>query len=148
MTTPSAADPSTRHVDPVTLWAGRSLVVIGVGHMALLLPRAVRDGSARRWITGDLRGRGTGRPGRTRTALAFWEGPGSLGVPLAVAGGLVVRLARSGVPVPRTALAVLAAWAGFGAAVLEPSGFPLAAVPVGLLAVADRRRGAAPPARG
>lgn len=121
-----------------TLWAGRSLVVIGVGHMALLLPPAVRSGAARRWLAGDLRRSGT--PGRARTELAFWQGPGSLGVPLAVAGALVVRLARAGMPVPRSATAVLAAWAAFGAAVLEPSGYPLGVVPVALLIAAERGR--------
>jgi Family of unknown function (DUF6463) len=127
-------------MDPnrATLWAGRSLTVIGIGHMTLLLPPALRDGSARRWLAGDLRS-ADGQAGG-RTALRFWEGPGSLGVPLAVVGALVVRLARAGVPVPRSATAVLAAWGAFGAAVLEPSGYPLAVVPVGLLVSAERRR--------
>jgi hypothetical protein len=127
-------------MDPnrATLWAGRSLAVIGIGHMTLTLSPAVRSGAARRWLAGDLWS--TDRPGSGRTELAFWRAPGSLGVPLAVAGALVVRLARAGVPVPRPVTGVLAAWGAFGAAVLEPSGYPLAVVPVGLLIAAERGR--------
>ena len=124
--------------DRATVAAGRALVAIGVGHMALCLPPAVRHGQARAWLRGELHR--DPRRGSAPSELAFWRGPGSLGVPLAVLGGVVAAMGRAGVPVPRAVVAALAGWAGFGAAVLEPSGFPLAAVPVGLLVAADRRR--------
>ena len=130
---------TTTPSDRATLAAGRALLGIGLGHLALCLPPAVRHGQAGAWLRGELRR--DPRRGAAPSELAFWRGPGSLGVPLAVLGGVIAAMGRAGVPVPRAGVAALAAWAGFGAAVLEPSGFPLAAVPVGLLVAADRRRG-------
>lgn len=63
----------------------------------------------------------------------FWAGVGSFAVPLLVIGLIVCRLADAGIDVPRFVPLILGAWLVICSLLVEPSGFPLGFIPVGML---------------
>ncbi|WP_407839284.1 DUF6463 family protein [Streptomyces sp. DSM 116496] len=141
VTTPGvgAATAGAARARTLTLWAGRSTVFIGLGHIAFLA--AQTRSSWGDWLSGALHGRAAIEDPANADALrTFWALPGSFAVPLILLGLLVVRMARTGQEVPRYLGWTLAAWVLLCGWILEPSGFPLGLVPTALLLLAHRAR--------
>lgn len=130
----------------LTIWAGRSTVVIGVVHIAFLAVKTwSRWGD---WLGGELHGTAAIEdPANAASLSGFWALPGSFAVPLILLGLLVTRMARTGQEIPRHLGWSLGAWVLLCAWILEPSGFLLGLVPVTLLLLARRassRHGSTP----
>lgn len=127
---PTGASAATPNPARRTLVAGWSLIVIGVGHTAIL---AVMSGHViPGWLTGEMHG-ALFSSAITETQLAFWAGPGGFPLPLVLLGCLTIGRARKGEAMPRYVGWALAAWAVFGSYVGFPGGFLLFALPVPLL---------------
>ncbi|WP_256356071.1 DUF6463 family protein [Streptomyces sp. PKU-EA00015] len=122
----------------MSLWAGRILVVMGVGHLIAL---GAQNGEyVDEWFSGALWGlprdefvHPSGANG------AFWIVVASFAVPLLLLGLLICQLARRGVAVPQSIGWGLATWCLVGAAILEPTPLLLGLVPAVLLIRAARR---------
>ncbi|MGW9346444.1 DUF6463 family protein [Nocardiopsis flavescens] len=137
-------------------WASVVMLVLGVGHLALLTLFSGADMAA--WVGRGLWAAvplelGGAEPSAAylRNEVAFWAGPGSFAVPLALLGALVWNLAGRGVAVPAWVGWTLAAWCLAGGVLLVPSPY-FAGVAAGLLIVLaarrDRARGRRGPAPG
>ncbi|MGW3564900.1 DUF6463 family protein [Streptomyces sp. NPDC000941] len=125
-----------------TLWAGRSLVVLGIGHLVGM--GAQNTGHMDDWFRGDLWGLPREQFAHPSGANgAFWIVLASFAVPLLLLGFLVCHLARLGVVVPQSIGWGLAAWSVVGAAILEPTPLLLGLVPAVLLIREARRTPAA-----
>ena len=123
-------------VDRLSHRAGTIIVAIAATHVAYFLPSALE--AAGDWMDGalwalDLDAEMTG------TDAAFWALPGGFAVPVGLLGLLVRRQARQGTPPPAYLGWGLGAWALLASLITEPSGFPVALVPAGMLVVAARR---------
>lgn len=126
----------------LTVWAGRSTVVIGVAHLVYFALKTRPHWGG--WAGGVLHGRtAIEDPANAVSLSGFWSLPGSFAVPLILLGLLVSRMARTGQELPGYLAWTLAAWVLLCALVLEPSGFPLGIVPVTLLLLGRRHRGSA-----
>ncbi|KJY30292.1 MULTISPECIES: DUF6463 family protein [unclassified Streptomyces] len=119
-------------------WAGRILVVMGVGHLVVL---GVQNAEyLDEWFGGALWGLPRGEfvhPGGANGA--FWIVIGSFAVPLLLLGLLVDHLARRGVAVPQSVGWGLAAWCLVGSTILQPTPLLLGLVPALLLIRSTRR---------
>ncbi|MFE4259726.1 DUF6463 family protein [Streptomyces sp. NPDC056883] len=141
VTTPAAGAARAR---TLTIWAGRSTVFIGLGHIAFFA--AQTRSSWGDWLSGALHGRAAMEdPANLDSLRLFWALPGSFAVPLILLGLLVVRMARTGQEIPRYLGWTLAAWVLLCGWILEPSGFPLGLAPTALLLLAHRARPEARP---
>jgi hypothetical protein len=78
----------------------------------------------------------------TQSEAYFWSLLGSFAVPLLLLGALITRSAQEGRALPGYVTWTIAAWALGCAVIMEPSGFPLGLIPIGLLFAAEvmRRR--------
>lgn len=134
----TTAVPPTRRSSPAalrtTLAAGWSLVAIAVLHTAFF----AFDAPWGDWIDGELRG----GEADAESVAVFWALPGGVVMPVLLFAALLIKTARSGRRVGAGFGLALAAWAGFCAWLVGPSGFLTVFVPAGLLvlaAVLDRR---------
>lgn len=118
----------------LTLWAGRSMILIAVAHTLVFVPLAPWSS----WLAGDLRN----RVADAESVALFWALPGGFVVVLTLLGLLVARAGRQGQQVPGYVGWVSLAWGAMAVGLIGPSGFMLAAIPAGLLIAAsftDRR---------
>ncbi|MFD7260522.1 DUF6463 family protein [Streptomyces sp. NPDC059874] len=140
ITPPSAAAAAGEaRARTLTIWAGRSTVVIGVVHIAVFLVQTWSSWGD--WLTGRLHGpTAIEDPANLDSLRLFWALPGSFAVPLVLLGLLFIRMARTGQEVPRYLGWTLAAWVILCGWILEPSGFLLGLVPTALLLLAHRAR--------
>ncbi|MCX5380411.1 DUF6463 family protein [Streptomyces sp. NBC_00091] len=135
-TTAGAARNRTR---TLTIWAGRSTVLIGIGHIAVFTVQTWSSWGD--WVTGRLHGvAAIEDPVNADSLRLFWSLPGSFAVPLILLGLLIIQMARTGQEIPRYLAWSLAAWVLLCGWILEPSGFPLGLVPITLLLLAHRAR--------
>ena len=117
------------------------LVFLGTGH--LVLASVITSETLTNWVDNGvwaavpLLGSFT-EPGAARNALAFWGGPGSFAVPLAILGLLVWHLASRSIPVPAFVGWIIALWCLAGALILVPSPFILGAAAGVLVVMAAR----------
>ncbi|WP_051177868.1 DUF6463 family protein [Nocardia concava] len=138
MTTVDSISPIQR--DPArarTIWAGRSIIAIGVLHTAYFLP--VTKPSWSDWFSGSL-SRGGDRPSDAQSLADFWALPGSFVVPLIALGALIIKSGREDREIPRSVGISLGIWSAANFALLFPSGFVLGLIPAGLLVAARRTR--------
>ncbi|MCX5192543.1 DUF6463 family protein [Streptomyces sp. NBC_00249] len=141
----TSADPDRSRSRSLTVWAGRTTVAIGLLHLVYFTVKSWSRWDD--WAGGALRSRAAiDDPANSPSLSAFWALPGSFAVPLVLLGLLLVRMARTGQEVPGYVPWTLGAWVLLCAAVLEPSGFPLGIVPVGLLLAARYGRSGTPTA--
>lgn len=131
-------------------WAGGIMIVLGVGHLGLLLVFSGEDvaGWVDRgvWAAVPLQVSASDAPTveSLTNATAFWAGPGSFAVPLALLGCLVWWLAGRAVAVPAWLGWGIVVWTAIGGIVLVPSPF-FAGTIAGVLIVVAARRSAATP---
>nr|WP_281387746.1 DUF6463 family protein [Nonomuraea rhodomycinica] len=131
MSTTPAAYPPALSVPPsrLTVWAGRTMILIAVAHTAVFARLAPWSS----WLAGDLRNRAAD----SDSVATFWALPGGFVVVLVLLGLLVARAGRQGQHVPGYVGWVILAWGALGVSLIGPSGFLLAAVPAGLLIAAN-----------
>jgi hypothetical protein len=123
----------------LNLLAGRIMMVLAVAHLLLFTGVALWSGYLAGWVSGELRSLYLFTAFETTPSHAsFWGGIGGVPIPLLLCGAIVVTLAKAGLAVPRYVGYGLGAWVVVVALILEPSGFPLALLPVGLLIAAQR----------
>lgn len=119
------------------LWAGRSLIAMGVVHlvgMGAQTTQYVDD-----WFTGSLWGLSRAEfTSPSGAGGAFWLVVASFAVPLLLLGVLVVHLAKRGAAVPESIGWGLAAWCVFGSVILEPAPLALGLFPAVLIVLAAR----------
>ncbi|BEK91323.1 DUF6463 family protein [Nocardia seriolae] len=120
-----------------TLWAGRSVIAIGLLHTAYFIP--VTRPSWAEWFSGGL-SRHTDDSSHAQPLADFWALPGSFVVPLIALGLMITKSAREDREVPRAVGISLGVWSAANFAVLFPSGFVLGLIPAGLLISARRAR--------
>ncbi|MET7464160.1 DUF6463 family protein [Nonomuraea sp. NPDC005501] len=113
----------------LTIWAGRTMVLIAVAHTAVFARLAPWSS----WLAGDLRNRAAD----SDSVATFWALPGGFVVVLALLGLLVARMGRQGHHVPGYVGWVTLAWGALAVTLIGPSGFLLAAIPAGLLIAAN-----------
>nr|WP_281395047.1 DUF6463 family protein [Streptosporangium sandarakinum] len=131
MSTTPAAYPPALSAPPsrLTIWAGRSMILIAVAHTAVFARLAPWSS----WLAGDLRNRAAD----SDSVATFWALPGGFVVVLVLLGLLVARAGRQGQNVPGYVGWVILAWGALAVSLIGPSGFLLAAVPAGLLIAAN-----------
>ncbi|MFC5820108.1 DUF6463 family protein [Nonomuraea harbinensis] len=122
---PASSAPPSR----LTIWAGRSMIIIAVAHTAVFALLAPWSS----WLAGDLR---NGVADADSLAI-FWALPGGFVVVLALLGLLVARLGRQGHHVPGYVGWATLAWGALAVTLIGPSGFLLTAVPAALLITAN-----------
>ena len=118
-------------------WAGRILVVFGIGHLAGSLALTSRD-HAHRWFSAQLWRPEEGILDMSPAMAAFWLTTGSLGAPLIVLGVLVLWLGRRGMTPPPSVAWMLVAWSLVAAVILEPAPWLFITLAGGLLLAAAR----------
>lgn len=110
----------------LTVWAGRTMVAIGVLHSLVYLPNPYWgdwvSGSA--WRGGEL---------SDEAHIVFWALPGGFVPVLILFGLLVSRLGKRGEVLPAYVGWALGAWFVVGLWFLGPSGFISGLIPAGLL---------------
>lgn len=122
---PALSAPPSR----LTIWAGRTMILIALLHTAVFVPLAPWAS----WLAGDLRG-----PAADSASVAtFWALPGGFVVVLALLGLLVARAGRQGQRMPAYVGWVILAWGAMAVSLIGPSGFLFTVVPAGLLIAAD-----------
>ncbi|WP_185845750.1 DUF6463 family protein [Kibdelosporangium aridum] len=114
-----------------TLWAGRLMVIIAAVHLVGFGVASVD--AVPEWLGGALWFKGL-TPIPEAEGL-FWASIGSFAVPVLILGLVVGWLAKQGLPVPRFVPWILGAWVLVCSLLMEPSGFPLGLIPVGMLLV-------------
>ncbi|MEV0151847.1 MULTISPECIES: DUF6463 family protein [unclassified Nonomuraea] len=131
MTTTSAAGPPALSAPPsrLTVWAGRSMILIAVAHTVVF----ARVAPWSSWLAGDLRDHAAD----SDSVATFWALPGGFVVVLTLLGLLVARMGRQGHQVPGYVGWVTLAWGALAVSLIGPSGFLLAAIPAGLLIAAN-----------
>lgn len=123
-------------------WAGRILVVFGVGHtLGGLILTAPKHADA--WMSLKLWSPDEGVLDMSPAMAAFWLTTGSLGVPVVILGMLVLWLDRRGVVPPPFIAWTLGAWSLVAAWFVEPAPWVLIWLAAGLLIVGNRRAAAA-----
>ncbi|MFI7045544.1 DUF6463 family protein [Streptosporangium sandarakinum] len=137
MSTTSTTHPPALSTLPsrLTVWAGRSMILIAVAHTAVFAPLAPWSS----WLAGDLHD-----PAPDSDSVAtFWALPGGFVVVLGLLGLLVARAGRQGQRVPGYVGWTILVWAALAVGLIGPSGFLLGVIPSGLIIAADitvRRR--------
>ncbi|RLK61892.1 hypothetical protein [Actinokineospora cianjurensis] len=113
--------------------AGGILVVLGIGHAALI--PVVAWPSVSGWVRDGLWSVVPFLDGAAPSAEVgtFWSGPGGFAVPLVLLGGLIWHLGRLGVRVPAVVGWVLIGWGLVAGVLLGPSPFFVIAVAGSLL---------------
>lgn len=131
MNSPHTAYAPTLSAPPsrLTIWAGRTMVLIAVAHTAVFA--LVAPWSS--WLAGDLRNHAAD----SDSVATFWALPGGFVVVLVLLGLLVARAGQQGQRVPGYVGWVILAWAALAVSLIGPSGFLLAAIPAGLLIAAN-----------
>lgn len=119
-------------------WAGRILVVFGVGHLLGAFALTLRD-HADRWFTTDLWQLDEGIVDMSPAMAAFWLTTGSFAAPLIMLGAVVLWLDRRGIALPRSAGWMLVIWSALAAVILEPAPWVLLTVAGGLLLAGPAR---------
>ncbi|WP_327093024.1 DUF6463 family protein [Nonomuraea sp. NBC_01738] len=112
----------------LTLWAGRTMILIAVLHTAVFAGLAPWSS----WLAGDLRA----RIGGSESMVTFWALPGGFVVVLVLLGLLVARMAKQGERVPGYVGWALLGWVALAIFLIGPSGFIGGLVPAGLLIAA------------
>ncbi|NUW45766.1 DUF6463 family protein [Nonomuraea rhodomycinica] len=128
---PPAAVPPAPPAPPsrLTIWAGRTMLVIAVAHTALFATLAPWSS----WLAGDLHDNAAD----SDSVATFWALPGGFVVVLALLGLLAARAGRQGQLLPGYVGWTLLAWGALAVSLIGPSGFLFIAVPAGLLITAD-----------
>nr|WP_220449018.1 DUF6463 family protein [Nonomuraea mesophila] len=131
MSTTPAAHPPALSAPPsrLTIWAGRTMILIAVAHTAVFARLAPWSS----WLAGDLRNRAAD----SDSVATFWALPGGFVVVLVLLGLLVTRAGRQGQHVPAYVGWVILAWGALAVSLIGPSGFLLTVVPAGLLIAAN-----------
>lgn len=131
MSTASAPHPPVLSAPPsrLTVWAGRSMILIAVAHTAVFAGLAPWSS----WLAGDLRN----RVADSGSVATFWALPGGFVVVLVLLGLLVARAGRQGQHVPGYVGWVTLAWGALAVSLIGPSGFLFTAIPAGLLIAAN-----------
>ncbi len=131
MSTAPVVHPPVRPALPgkLTVWAGRSMVLIAVAHTAVFARLAPWSS----WLAGDLRN----HTADTDSVATFWALPGGFVVVLALLGLLLARAGRQGQRIPGYVGWTILAWGALAVALIGPSGFLLAIIPSALLIAAD-----------
>lgn len=119
-------------------WGAWILIVLGLLHITLFTVQALTRGFVPGWLAGDLRVMRSWSAEATQSEAAFWVSVGSFAVPLILLGALTLTLTRLGQPVPAYLGYGLGVWVIVCAVMVEPSGFPVGLIPVGLLIAANR----------
>lgn len=122
---PAVSAPPSR----LTIWAGRTMILIAIGHTAVFAPLAPWSG----WLAGDLRTRAAD----SDSVATFWALPGGFVVVLVLLGLMVARAGRQGQRVPAYVGWAILAWAALAVYLIGPSGFLLAVIPAALLIAAN-----------
>ncbi|MBK1786460.1 DUF6463 family protein [Prauserella cavernicola] len=133
-----AAEHHSSRAATQTIWAGRSLVLIGSVHLVIFVVQAAALGHLTDWLTGGLLSVETLEAELSQSQSYFWLSIGSSAVPMALLGLLIIRMGRAKELVPGYLLGGLTVWTLVCCLLLEPSGFPLLLVPVILLFLARR----------
>ncbi|MER5420742.1 DUF6463 family protein [Streptosporangium roseum] len=129
-TTPTASPPAlSAPPSRLTIWAGRTMILIAVAHTAVFALLAPWSS----WLAGDLRNRAAD----SDSVATFWALPGGFVVVLVLLGLLVARAGRQGQHVPGYVGWVTLAWGALAVSLIGPSGFLLTAIPAGLLITAN-----------
>lgn len=125
-------------------WSGYALIALGVIHILVLgvdIP-----GELPRWLSGGMWTLEHWQPVRSQSAdmvamnSVFWATLGSLAVPLALLGSLIVWMDRRRLPIPTYIGWVLVGWSLIMSLLMPPSGLPLVLLASLCLAIGLQRQ--------